>query len=323
MKKLLVILLAVMNIVPLTGCSDTDSEIATMRGGKIRVDDLYQQAFRDPTLGRSSRSRKQANEQALREMIIKKVFLEAYGEKVTKTMIEDVYKEQEETHGGKEQFEKALQVNRLTSKDFKKMIKETLAIESGLRANMEIGEAELAAAWNDFHPSVDAQLIQVSEESKAKEILEELQKKDSVFEEVAEEHSEHETTSKEGGKITFDSSTEELPSEVKNVVFSMKNDELSGVIPAIDPSTNQTSYYIVKMKANEGKGNNQEAYLEELTKIAEKTLLDDPEFVSSVIGKELEEADIEIKDERFKDLLSDYLTEDEESDSDEETTESS
>ena len=324
MKKTILLVAGVLSFAFLTGCSTTDPEIATMRGGKIRVDDFYQAAFLDPTLGSSfSGSRKQANEQALQEMIIKKVFLEAYGDSVSSARIEEMYAEQEETYGGKEQFQQVLQASGLTKTRFQEMIKETLAIEAGLKAHMEIGETELDAAWEEFHPSVEAQLIQVFDEAKAKELLEELKKEDTVFEDVAKEQSEHEGTAKEGGKITFDSTSEELPSEVKNVAFSLENDELSDVIPVIDPSTNQTSYFIIKMIQNEGKGTDQEAYLEELTKIAEQTLLDDPEFVSSVIGKELEEADIEIKDERLKDLLSDYLTEDEVSEADEETTESS
>lgn len=317
MKKALLIFVIVLSIVLLTSCGNPNSDISTMRGGKIRLDDFYQQAFRDPNLGRSSRSRKQANEQVLREMIIKKVFLDAYGEKVTKAMIEEAYAEQEETHGGKEQFEKALQTSRYTKKEFQHMIKESLAIEIGLKAHMEIGESEIDAAWENFHPSVDAQLIQVSEKSKAEEILEVLQKEGVEFVEVAKEQSEHKKTKEEGGKINFDSLTDSLPSEVKNVAFSLKNEELSDIITVIDSSTNQTSYYIVKMIKNEGKGNDQKAYLKELTKIAQQTLLDDPEYVSLVVGKELEEAAIDIKDERFKDLLSDYMAEDGPSESDE------
>lgn len=54
------------------------------------------------------------------------------------------------------------------------------------------------------------------------------------------------------------------------------------------------------MIRNEGKGNERENYFDDLTKIAEQTLLDDPEFVSSVIGKELKEVNIKLKDERLK-----------------------
>lgn len=36
-----------------SGCSTINSEIAAMRGGKIRVDDFYQAAFFNPTLGSS------------------------------------------------------------------------------------------------------------------------------------------------------------------------------------------------------------------------------------------------------------------------------
>lgn len=54
------------------------------------------------------------------------------------------------------------------------------------------------------------------------------------------------------------------------------------------------------MIRNEGNGNERENYFDDLTKIAEQTLLDDPEFVSSVIGKELKEVNIKLKDERLK-----------------------
>ncbi|SFE57254.1 foldase protein PrsA [Enterococcus casseliflavus] len=323
MKKVLLMILAVMNIVILTSCGNTNSEIATMRGGKIRVNDLYQNAFRDPKLGRASSSRKQANEQALREMIIKQVFLEVYGEKVPKEMIEEAYTKQEETYGGREKFEKALQASGLTKKEVQNMLKEALAIEVGLKAHMEIGETEIDAAWEDFHQSVEAQLIKVSDESKAKEILKELQEGHAVFEEVAKEQSKLKESAEEGGKITFDSSTEGIPSEVKKAAFSLKNEEISDVIPVINPVTNQKSYYIVKMVANEGKGNDRDGYLEKLTEIAQQTLLDDPRFVSKVIGKELKEAAIEIKDERFNDLLSDYMDEVGTNETEEDTTESS
>lgn len=324
MKKTVLLLAGALSLTLLAGCGNTDSEIATMRGGKIRVDDFYQAAFLDPNLGSSfSGSRKQANEQALQEMIIKKVFLEEYGELVSQARIDEVYAEQEETYGGKEQFQQVLQASGLTKKSFQEMIKENLAVESGLKEHMEIGESELKDAWEDFHPPVDAQLIQVSEESKAKELLEELQEENISFDEIAKEHSEHEETIEDGGNITFDSLTDELPYEVKNVAFSLENGELSDVINVIDPTTNQASYYIVKMIANEEKGNNQEDYIDELTEIAQKKLLNKPEFVSSVIGKELEAATIEIKDARLQDLLSEYMTEDEPSDSDGETAESS
>lgn len=238
-------------------------------------------------------------------------------------MIDEAYKEQEETHGGKEQFEKALKASGLTKKIFQNIIKENLAIEVGLKAHMEIGKSEINAAWEDFHPSVDAQLIKVSKKSDAEEILNLLQEEGVDFDEVAKEQSEHKETKGEGGKISFDSLTDSLPSEVKNAAFSLENGELSDIITVTDSSTKQTSYYIVKMISNQGKGNDQKAYLEELTKIAQRTLLDDPEFVSSVFGKELEEAEVEIKDKRLKDLLSDYKGENNPNESKEDVNESS
>ena len=42
----------------------------------------------------------------------------------------------------------------------------------------------------------------------------------------------------------------------------------------INQVTNQKSYYIIKMIANEGRGNDQEAYLDELIESAQQALLD-------------------------------------------------
>lgn len=308
MKKNTLLLTGLLGIFLLSGCRNAESEIATMRGGKVTTDDFFHSAFLDPKLGQSmSTSRKQANEEALQRMIINKVFLDRYEEKVTNTMIDEKYSEQEDLYGGKEQFQQAMQASGLTKKAFQEMIKETLALETGLKEHMEIGESELDAAWDSFHPSVEAQLIQVSDEAKAKELLENLQEDPSTFDELAKENSEYKGKNEENGKITFDSTNNNIPSEVKNTAFSLDDDELSNVITVVDPSTNQTSYYIVKMIRNEGKGNDQNKYSDELTEIAQNALLNDPEFVSTTVGKELKEADVKIKDENLQDLLSDYL----------------
>lgn len=308
MKKKTLLLTGLLGIFLLSGCRNAESEIATMRGGKVTTDDFFHSAFVDPKLGQSmSTSRKQANEQALQRMIINKVFLDRYEEKVTNTMIDEKYSEQEELYGGKEQFQQALQASGLTKKSFQEMIKESLAFEIGLKEHMEIGESELDTAWDSFHPSVEAQLIQVSDEAKAKELLENIQEDPSTFDELAKENSEYKGNNEENGKITFDSTNNKIPSEVQNTAFSLDDDELSNIITVVDPSTNQTSYYIVKMIRNEGKGNDQNKYSDELTEIAQNALLNDPEFVSTTVGKELKEADVKIKDENLQDLLSDYL----------------
>lgn len=295
-------------LILLSGCSNSDSEIATMRGGKVKVDDFYQAAFLDPLLGNSlSGSRKQTNEQLLQDMIIKKVFLEEYGRLVSESMIEDAFKEQEEKYGGRESFQRALQASGISKKYFQEMIKENLAIELGLKEHMEIGDSELATAWGEFHPTVETQIIQVSEETKAKDILEQLQEDSSNFGEIAKKESEHEETALEKGKIKFDSLNETLPTEVKKAAFVMENNELSEVISAVNPFSNQTNYYIIKMINNDGKEDDMEKYLDELTEIAEQSLLNDNDFVFKAVGKELQNADVEIKDDRLNDILSDFI----------------
>lgn len=41
---------------------------------------------------------------------------------------------------------------------------------------MDIGDDELKAAWDSFHPEVEAQLIKLTSEDDAKDVLKEAQK---------------------------------------------------------------------------------------------------------------------------------------------------
>lgn len=309
MKKNTLLFTGLLGILVLSGCRNAESEIATMRGGKVTADDFFQSAaFVDPKLGRSSsRSRKQLNEQILQEMILKQVFTQKYGNQVSDAMIEEAYLEQVGIYGGREQFQEVLEMNGLTKKAFDEMTRESLSIEIGLKEHMEIGDSELDNAWDNFYPTVEIQLIQVSDEVKANEVLEEVKRLPEKFEEIVKEESEHEKTAENEGYLSFDSLSDEIPSEVKNVAFSLKDEEISELVTVVDSSTYQTNYYIIKMISNKGKGNDRDVYLDELTKLAQETFLSDPEFVLKRFGEELKEADVEIKAEQLNDLLSEFL----------------
>ena len=88
----------------------------------------------------------------------------------------------------------------------------------------------------------------------------------------------------------------------------MKDGEVSDVITAMDSSTYQSSYYIVKMEKNSSKGNDMDKYKKELKQIAEDTKMADQTFSSEVISKELKKANVKIKDDSFENILSDFLT---------------
>ena len=294
-KKILLAAAGLFSVVVLGACSGSSSqEIATMKGGKITVEDFYNEAKKEST-----------NQSLVRNMIIYKVFENAYGDKVTDKQIDKAYDEQKESLG--DSFDSQLKSAGDTTKTFKAYLKQSLAFQEGLKAHVKITDKDLKTAWESFHPEVTARIIQASSEDDAKAIKKQLDDKGD-FAKIAKEKSQDSATKADGGKIKFDSQTSSVPSEVKEAAFKLKNGEVSDVISTTDSSTYQTSYYIVKMEKTSSKGNDMDKYKKELKKIAEDTQMADQTFTSEVIAKELKKANVKIKDDSFENILSDFLT---------------
>ena len=293
-KKLLLVAVSAMSLFALAACGNSSEEIATMKGGKITVEDFYNEAKKE-----------QSNQSLVRNMIIYKVFENAYGDKVTDKQIDKEYKKQEKQLG--DSFESQLQSAGYTKKSYKEYLKQSLAFQEGLKAHVKITDKDIKAAWDSFHPEVTARIILASSEDEAKEIKKQLDDKGD-FAKIAKEKSQDSTTKKDGGEIKFDSQSTTVPSEVKEAAFKLKDGEVSDVITAMDSSTYQSSYYIVKMEKNSSKGNDMDKYKKELKQIAEDTKMADQTFSSEVISKELKKANVKIKDDSFENILSDFLT---------------
>ena len=193
-------------------------------------------------------------------------------------------------------------------KSYREQIRQQLALQEGLKANMDIGDDELKAAWDSFHPEVEAQLIKLTSEDDAKDVLKEAQKDGADFSKLAKEKSTDTATAEDGGTVKFDSTSTTVPAEVQTAAFALKDGEISEVISATDASTYTTSYYIVKMVKNQDKGNDMDKYKDQITEIAQNTLLNDSTFVAKTIGKELKAANVKMKDEDLADILSDYVS---------------
>lgn len=294
-KKILLATAGLLSVIVLGACSGgSDQDIATMKGGKITVEDFYNEAKKEQT-----------NQSLVRNMIIYKVFENAYGDKVTDKQIDKEYAKQEKSLG--DSFESQLQSAGYTKKSYKEYLKQSLAFQEGLKAHVKITDKDTKAAWDSFHPEVTARIILASSEDEAKEIKKQLNDKGD-FAKIAKEKSQDSTTKKDGGEIKFDSQSTTVPSEVKEAAFKLKDGEVSDVITAMDSSTYQSSYYLVKMEKNSSKGNDMDKYKKELKQIAEDTKMADQTFSSEVISKELKKANVKIKDDSFENILSDFLT---------------
>lgn len=294
-KKILLATAGLLSVIVLGACSgSSNQDIATMKGGKITVEDFYNEAKKEQT-----------NQSLVRNMIIYKVFENAYGDKVTDKQIDKEYEKSEKQMG--DSFESQLKSAGYTKKTYKDYLKQSLAFQAGLKAHVKITDKDIKAAWDSFHPEVTARIILASSEDEAKDIKKQLDDKGD-FAKIAKEKSQDSTTKEKGGEIKFDSQSSTVPAEVKEAAFKLKDGEVSDVITSMDSSTYQSSYYIVKMEKNSSKGNDMDKYKKELKQIAEDTKMADQTFTSKVIAEELKKANVKIKDDTFENILSDFLT---------------
>lgn len=302
-KKLLIAALTGLTALTLAACSSGSSDkIASMKGSTITVEDFYDHVKNDDT-----------SKQAVQEMIIYKVFEDAYGDKVTDKEVNKQFNETKKQMG--DQFETALSSSNLTEKSYKAMIKQQLAFNAGMEAHVDLTDDDLKTAWESFHPEVEVQVMTAASEEDAKALKEAVEKDGADFAKIAKENDKNtDTTYKEdGGKAKFDSQSTDFSSTVKTAAFDLKDGEVSDVISDVDQTYGTTTYYIVKMVKNTGKGNDMDKYKDELKEIATATYTSDSTFQNKVIGEELKKANVKITDDTFADVLSTFIDAAEES----------
>lgn len=297
-KKIFLSLACLLSVVSLAACSGkNDDEIATMKGGKITVQDFYDKAKTD-----------QNSQQIVLDMIISQVFTEKYGDKVSD---KDVQKQIKNSFGDEKTFKAQLKAANMSQKEVEENIKQSLALQEGLKAHVKLTDKDLKTAWESYHPEVSAQIIALTSEDDAKDVKKQVDKKDADFGKIAKKNSIDDSKD-DNGEVKFDSTSTTIPDEVKEAAWEMKNDEISD---PIEVNTGYgVSYYIIKMNKTQDKGNDMSKYEKKIKKIANDTKLNDQEFTMEVIGKELKEANVKIKDDAFSSILTQF-TEDSTTDS--------
>lgn len=289
-KKIILALATSMSVLALAACSNDqkNTDIATMKGATITALDFYDSA-----------RTQQSSQQIVFDMILSKVFNKAYGDKITD---KDVEAELKNLFG--DDLDTVLQQNNLTKKEANAIIRDRLAYQAGLKAHVELTDADLKAAWEAFHPEVEAQIIMVASQEDADSLLEKAKADDADFGELAKENSLH-ASKNENGTVKFDSLSTEIPAAVQQAAFALKDGEVSDVITVQSGYSN--AFYIVKMVKNQDKGNDMSKYQEQVEEIATNTILSDQNFVNKVIGLELKAANVKIKDDAFASLLTPYI----------------
>ncbi|ADJ60884.1 peptidylprolyl isomerase PrsA [Lactococcus cremoris] len=280
-------------LVTLSGCSSSDSaskDIITMKGDTIRVSDLYKEAKQFPS---------QPTNTLLQNLTFDKIFTKDFGKEVTDKDVNKKVKSLKDQYGS--QFASALQQQGLTEASFTPYMRtqmlEQAAIDHEIEAT-QYTDANLKKAWESYHPDVTAYVVSETSKDAATKALDAAKKDD------AGKASFEKTNA--ANKVTFNSTSTTVPTEVQTAAFKLKNGEFSSVIESTSASTGATSYYIVEMVKSSEKGSDMNKYKKELKNVIKAEKEQDTTFVSGVIAKYLKKNNVTVKESAFASIFSQF-----------------
>ena len=167
-------------------------------------------------------------------------------------------------------------------------------------AEAELTDDAYKKAFDEYTPDVTAQIIRLDNEDKAKEVLEKAKASGADFAQLAKDNSTDEKTKANGGEITFDSASTEVPEQVKKAAFALDVNGVSDVITATGTQAYSSQYYIVKLTKKTEKSSNLDDYKEKLKTVILTQKQNDSTFVQKHYRKKLQAANIKVKDQAFK-----------------------
>ena len=297
-KKLLAGAITLLSVATLAACSNSSqgADLISMKGDVITEHQFYEEVKNNSTA-----------QQILLNMTIQKVFEKQYGSEVSDKEVEDAVAEEQKKYG--DSYQIVLSRAGMTAESRKAQIRTSKLVEYAVKkaAEAELTDENYKKAYDEYTPEVTAQVIKLDSEDKAKEVLAKAQESGADFAQLAKDNSTDEKTKANGGEITFDSASTELPSAVKKAAFALDVDGVSDVITASGTQAYTSNFYIVKLTKKSEKSANWEDYKEKLQSIILTQKQNDATFVQGVIGKELQAANIKVKDQTFQTIFTQYI----------------
>lgn len=247
----------------------------------------------------SSVKQTSAGQQTMANMIIQKVLEKNYGKEVSNKDIDASYSSVQSEYGAN--FTSQLSTNGLTETTFRQSLRLQALERAAVKAHSKFTTAQLKQAYNDYTPNMDVSVIQVADESKAKDLISQLDG-GSDFADLAKNNSTDSATKDNGGKMpSFDSTSTTVDANVVKAATELKKGEYTKT--PVQSTTG--TYYIVKLNSVDSKKS-----FEDLRSKMEEIKLDatmkDQSTVQGIIGEELAKADVTIKDSDLKNVLQQY-----------------
>lgn len=242
----------------------------------------------------------QAGQSTLANMIINRALEEQYGNKVSQKQVDKQYNNYKKQYGS--QFSAVLQQNGMTPSTFKQNLKTNLLSEAALKSVKKVTKKQEQEAWKSYQPKVTVQHILVAKKSTANDIIKQL-KDGKSFKSLAKKYSLDTATKNNAGKLpAFDSTDTTLDSSFKTAAFKLKSGEVTDT-----PVKSQSGYHVIKMISHPAKGkfaDHKKAIDNEIY----ASMAQDQETMRDVIATVLKKADVSIKDNDLKNVLSSYVS---------------
>ena len=297
-KKLLAGAITLLSVATLAACSTSSqgADLISMKGDVITEHQFFEEVKNNPTA-----------QQVLLNMTIQKVFEKQYGSEVSDKDVDDAVAEEQKKYG--DSYQTVLARAGMTAESRKQQIRTSKLVEYAVKkaAEAELTDENYKKAYEEYTPEVTAQIIKLDSEDKAKEVLAKAKESGADFVQLAKDNSTDEKTKANGGEITFDSASTELPAAVKKAAFALDVDGVSDVITAPGTQAYTSNFYIVKLTKKSEKSANWEDYKEKLQSIILTQKQNDATFVQGVISKELQAANIKVKDQAFQNIFTQYI----------------
>ncbi|GIN93175.1 foldase protein PrsA 2 [Siminovitchia terrae] len=290
MKKWVLSLSLAAGIVGLAGCGGQGGDtVAKTKAGNVTKDELYE-AMKD-----------KYGEQALQQLVFEKVLSKEY--KVSDKEVDQKMDELKEQLGP--QFQMALlQSGFKDEDDFRQSMKVNLLQEKAAAKDIKVSEDEVKEYYENKQKEITARHILVDDEKKAKEVKAKLDKGED-FAKLAKKYSVDTAANEQGGDLgTISIDDPQMDETFKKAAFKLKKDEIS------NPVETQFGWHIIqvtdikKKKDKKSFDKVKDKYENEL-----KVSKLDPEMMQEALKKELEKADIKVKDKDLKEAFDPILNE--------------